>query len=298
MIVNTVALEPYLNVMFNKAYAGFIENQKADYMNQLYTVVPSTKSEEKYGWLGDVPTVQEWIGDKDVAGIKDYDYTVKNKNWHSTIGIDENELEDDQHKMIEPRINQMAQGASTFPMELVAELIRDGDTNLAYDGLAYFANRTVNDNLLAGSGVTLANLKTDLATGRTTMQRFVSDTGKLLKLKPNVIVCPPELEVQFMELINSTAPQDAANYNSAGTNPWRTWINAVISVPELTDTNDWYLFNTTMPLKPFLYQVRKSPTSKMDESRRFINRTIQYGMEMRGNAGYGFPQMGIKFVNA
>lgn len=298
MVVGTVALERGLNIMFNKAYDGFIQEQKLDYMSQLYTVVPSTKSEEKYGWLGDVPKVQAWVGDKNMKSLKDYDYTIVNKDFEGTISIDRNELDDDQYGMVQPRITSLAQSAAVFPMELIAELIRDGDTNLAYDGSAYFANRAINDNLLAGSGITLANLKADLATGRTTMQRFVSDTGNLLKIKPNVIVCPPELEVLFMELVNSTAPQDATNYNSAGTNPWRTWITAVISIPELTDTNDWYMFNTTMPLKPFFYQNRKSATPGIDRGQEFQNRTIAYGVELRGNGGYGFPQMGVKFVNA
>lgn len=298
MVVNTVALERGLNIIFNRAYDGFIKNQQLNYMTQLYTVVPSTKSEEKYGWLGDVPAIGEWIGDKNVSGLKDYDYTIKNKDFEGTINVDRNELDDDQYGMIEPRIKQLAQAAANFPMELIAELVRDGDTNLAYDGSAYFANRTTNDNLLAGSGVTLANLKTDLATGRTTMQRFVSDTGKYLKITPNVIVCPPELEVSFMELIKSTSPQDAATYNAAGVNPWNNWIDTVISIPELTDANDWYLFNTRMPLKPFFYQNRKSPTMSLDRTKEFINRTIYYGTELRGNGGYGYPQLGIKFVNA
>lgn len=298
MIVNTIALERNLNIMFNRAYDGIIKKQQIDNLNLLYTTVPSTKSEEKYGWLGDVPAIQEWIGEKDVSGMKDYDYTIKNRDFHGTIGIDRNEIEDDQYGMIEPRIRQLAGAAANYPMELVADLVVNGTTNLAYDGDAYFANRTVNDNLLAGTGTTLAQLKTDMGTARATMQRFVSDTGKLLRIKPNVIVCPPELEISFMEIVKSTAPQDATNYNAAGMNPWSQWIASVISLPELTDTNDWYMFDTSMPLKPFFYQIRKKPTSKMDTTKEFISRKILYGVELRGNAGYGFPQLGVKFVNS
>lgn len=297
MVVNTIALERNLNIIFNKTYAQCIAGQGADNLNQLYTRVNSTSKDQKYGWLGDVPAIREWIGDKDTSGLKDSEYTIVNKHWYSAIGIDENEIKDDQTNMIKPRVETMAGDMANFPMDLVAELIRDGDVNLAYDGYPYFANRPVNDNLLAGTGITLANLKADLATGRVAMQRFVSDTGKMFKLKPNVIVCPPELEVPFMELIKSTSPQDSNNYNSAGTNPWSSWITSVISVPELTDTNDWYMFHTMKPLKPFIYQDREKPSTKIDDTSRNRNRKIIYSSECRGNGGYGFPMMGIKIVN-
>jgi len=298
MVVNTIALERNLNIIFNKTYAEAIAGQGGDNTEQLFTRVTSTSKDQKYGWLGDVPAIKEWIGDKDTSGLKDAEYTIVNKHWYVSVAIDENEIKDDQTNMIRPRVETMATDMANFPMDLVAELIRDGDTNLAYDGQAFFANRTVNDNLLAGTGITLAQLKTDMATGRVAMQRFVSDTGKLFKLKPNVIVCPPELEVSFMELIKSTSPQDASNYNSAGRNPWSTWITSVISIPELTDTNDWYMFHTLKALKPFIYQDRESPSTQIDQTSRNRNRKIVYSAECRGNGGYGFPMMGIKIVNS
>lgn len=299
MVVNTVALQRGLNLAFNKAYDGFINNQGSflNDVDMLVTRVNSTGSDEKYGWLGDVPGMKEWIGDKEYAGIEDYDYTIKNKDWYNGISIDRNELDDDRYGMVLPRIESMALAAANWPMELVAELIRDGDTNLAYDNAAFFSNRTINDNLLAGSGVTLANLKTDLTTGRTTMMRFVSDTGKLLRLVPDVIVCPPELEITFRELIESTAVQ-GTGYNEASKNVWSKWIKSIIPLPDLTDTNDWYIFATSMPLKPFIFQDRKKPVPVLDDTKVKANRTYGYSVEMRGNAGYGFYQMAVKFVNA
>lgn len=299
MVVNTVALERGLNVAFNKAYTGFINNQSTFLMdvNLLVTRVPSTGTDEKYGWLGDIPGMTEWLGDKTYGGLEDYDYTITNKNFYTGIAVHKNELADDQYNIILPRIETMAQAAANYPMELVAELIRDGTTNLAYDNAAFFSNRATNDNLLVGTGVTLANLKTDLTTCRATMMRFVSDTGKMLRLVPDVIVCPPELEVFFKELVTSTSAQ-GTGYNEGGRNIWSKWIKAVIPLPDLSDTNDWYVFATSMPLKPFIYQDRQKPVPVLDDTAVKRNGKYEYSVEMRGNAGYGYYQMACKVVNA
>jgi phage major head subunit gpT-like protein len=297
MVIGTVALERYLNVAYNKAYDQLIQGQGIKDLMGLVLETESTGKNEPYGWLGDVPVVQEWIGTKEYAGLKSYDYTIENKKWFTGIEVDEDELEDDQFKMILPRVQMMAKTMFDHKMELIANFILNGDTYLAYDGSAYFANRTVNDNLLAGTGTTLAQLKADLGTGRTAMMRFVSDTGKLFRFSPNVIVCPPELEVSFKEIVQSTSPQDAATYNAGGKNVWSSWITSVVSLPELTDTDDWYLFCSNYPLKPFIYQNRRSPRNRLDDTQVKNSGKLYYSSDKRGNAGYGLPVMGIKIVN-
>lgn len=295
MIVSTVALERYLNTLFNKTMVVLSKQMGAAGLLSLVTDVPSTKSEERYGWLGDLPVVKEWLSDKDYAGLKDYDYTIKNKDWYNAIGIDRNELEDDQMGMIKPRIESMVAAMQNFKADLIAQLIEDGETNKAYDDQAFFANRTDNDNLLAGTGITLDNLKADLTTARAVMMRFKSDTSKVLRLTLDTIVCPPELEEPFLELVTSATIPGVAGGNVA--NPFKTWIKNVVAEPTLTDTGDWYGFCTTFPLKPFFYQNRKEPVPVLDDTQVKRNRVLGYSVEMRGNAGYGFYQMAIKVIN-
>ena len=297
MVIGTVALERYLNVAYNKAYDQLIQGQGIKELTGLVMETTSGGRAEPYGWLGDLPVVQEWIGEKEYSGLKSYPYEIPNKKWATGIEVDEDEIEDDQWGMILPRVEMMAKTMLDHNMELVADFILNGDTNLAYDGQPFFANRTVNDNLLAGTGTTLAQLKADLGTGRTTMSRFKSDTGKLFRFTPNVIVCPPELEVSFQEVVASTSPQDAANYNSGGKNVWSSWITSVVALPELVDTNDWYLFCSKYPLKPFIYQTRRKVRNQLDDSKVKSSGKLYYSADKRGNAGYGLPVMGIKFVN-
>lgn len=60
----------------------------------------------------------------------------------------------------------------------------------------------------------------------------------------------------------------------------------------------WYLLDVTNVLKPLIWQSRKNPqftqmTSNNDEQ-VFLNNIYRYGVDLRGNAGYGFWQLAYK----
>lgn len=298
MVVDTVALEKALKVEYDKAYEAMIkEAGPARAVAALATEVPSTSASEKYGWLGDVPLVKEWLGPKTAGGLKDYDYTIKNKDFYSAVEIDRNEIEDDQMGIINPRIGMLVAAVAQYKFELIEDLIINGVTRLAYDGSAFFANRTApNDNLLAGTGATVAAIKADIYSSRAAMMKFASDMGRVLGFALDTIVVPPELEGPMMEAVMTSAAPDAT-YGGLF-NPIKGWIKQVIVMPRLSDPNDWYGLSTGFPLKPFVYQNRKAPTSVLDDSEVKKTRKLIYSAEMRGNAGYGFFQMAVKVVNA
>lgn len=295
MIVGTVALEKGLRIEFNRAYDALVAGDPyIEVLNALATMIPSTSDSEKYGWFGDVPEVEEWLGDKKAGNLADYDYSIKNKDWYNAIAIDRNELDDDKLGAILPRIQMLAQRAKSWKGKLIADLIINGTSGLAYDGSAYFANRaSPNDNLLAGTGTTLAQIKADIYSARAAMFKFQSDTGKVMGLQMDTIVCPPELEGLMTEAVAST--MGVAGDNIA--NPISRWIKRVIVLPNATDANDWYGFASGFPLRPFVYQDRKDVENVLDDTEVKRNRKLTFSAEMRGNAGYGFFQMGVKVVN-
>ena len=70
---------------------------------------------------------------------------------------------DSQGLSIFPRgVAQLVEAVMIFKKELILNALVNGDTLLAYDGVAFFSDASglrVNDNLLAGTGVTLATLQ-------------------------------------------------------------------------------------------------------------------------------------------
>ena len=88
MIVNQQTLRGiYLgfNTLFNRAF----EEEKPLY-TEIATVTPSTTDSETYAWLGDIPGMREWIGDREIQNITASDYTIKNKDFELTVGVDRN----------------------------------------------------------------------------------------------------------------------------------------------------------------------------------------------------------------
>lgn len=296
MIVNTVALEKGLRIEFNKAYEAMGGGDPyIELFNALATVVPSNSTEEKYGWFGDVPAVAEWLGDKAAGVLEDYDYTIKNKNFYTALDIDRNEVDDDKLGALLPRMQMLAQTVKAYKGQLIANLLINGTAGLAYDGSAFFANRAApNDNLLAGTGVTLATFKADVYAARAAMMKFQTDAGKVMGLRMDTLVVPPELEGVAYEAVSST--MGVAGDNVA--NPINKWIKQIIVLPNATDATDWYGLASGFPLKPFVFQDRAPVELVLDDTQVKRNRKLVYSAEMRGNAGYGFFQMAVKTVNA
>ncbi len=115
----------------------------------------------------------------------------------------------------------------------------------------------------------------------------------------NVVVCPAELEVLFKKIMKSTTAPDesAAGIYKA----WNDILVGMIVNPNLTYVNDWYLFAAKEAMKPLIYQSRKPAQfvalDKPTDESVFLRKKIMYSVEMRGNAGYGYYEMGFKVVN-
>lgn len=297
MVFNTVLLERGLKAQFDAAYKSMLARPYLQAVRNIMTEVPSNAASEKYAWLGDFPLVQEWVGERVVGMLKDYDYSIKNKDWIIPIAIHENELSDDQVGILAPRVQMMAEMLGKWPMDLVAALLVNGTTALAYDGSAFFANRTApNDNLLGGTGTSLAQVKADIQTARAAMMRFATDKGRPLGLTFDTIVCPPELEATMLEATQSAAIITTGQ--GAQVNPVSNWIKNVIALPELSDTNDWYGLATQYALRPLIFQNRQGVRAELDDTERKRNKRLIFQADMRGNAGYGFFQMAVKVVNS
>ena len=73
------------NTVFNKAFEG----QHPTY-EKVATVVPSTSESETYAWLGDIPGMREWIGEREIQNLSGSAYTIKNKDFELTVGVDRN----------------------------------------------------------------------------------------------------------------------------------------------------------------------------------------------------------------
>ena len=136
MVINQASLQA--------VYKGFstIFNEAFGAVKSMYTtvamVVPSSVREETYAWLGAFPRMREWIGERQVKNLALQSYTLKNKDWESTIEVDRNDVEDDSIGVYRPIIGELGRSAAVHPDELVFDLLKNGFANTCYDGQYFF----------------------------------------------------------------------------------------------------------------------------------------------------------------
>lgn len=136
MIINRFNLKA-LYVAFSAAFASGLGSAPSNYQ-RIATVVPSTTRTNEYGWLGKFPKMREWVGDRVVNGMESHGYSIKNKSFEVTVGVDRDDIEDDNLGLYTPMMQDLGQTAGEHPDELVFALLKAGPSTLCYDGQYFF----------------------------------------------------------------------------------------------------------------------------------------------------------------
>lgn len=136
MLINPASLRS-LYTGFSAAFQGAFGAVSPLYTRVAMTV-PSMTSQNEYGWMNAMPRFREWIGDRVVNSISASGYTLKNKDYESTIGVNRNAIEDDNLGIYGPMFAEMGRGAAAFPDELVWPLLTAGFASPCYDGQYFF----------------------------------------------------------------------------------------------------------------------------------------------------------------
>lgn len=136
MLVNAANLNS-LRVGFRTNFQGGL-GQAPSMHERVSTLVPSTSRKEKYGWLGKVPGFREWIGPRQVQNLSQYDYEIANRPFEQTVGVDRDDIEDDNLGIYAPLFTELGRSAGAIYPELVFGLLRSGWDTLCYDGQNYF----------------------------------------------------------------------------------------------------------------------------------------------------------------
>ena len=252
------------------------------------TVVPSTTGEQDYKWLGQMPGMREWIGEREVQALAAYDYLIKNKKFEMTIGVPRDDIEDDKYGVYTPLFSNMGEAAALHPDELVFGAMMSGFNEKCYDGLSFFntAHKVGDATYSNRSNKKLS--RESYMEGRSSIMSIKGDKGKSLKLVPDLLVVPPALE-ETARLILEADQIDGTTNVLKGTAKLHV-EPALAEHPEY-----WFLLCTNRFLKPFIYQLRKkikftSLTRDTDENVFMLDEYL-YGADGRSNAGYGFWQM-------
>lgn len=286
MIVNQAALAQLkigYSAAFNKGFEGMPERY-----TKIATAVPSATAQQAYPWLGQLPGLREWVGEREIQKLEAYDYIIKNKKFEMTIGVKRDDIEDDTYGVYTPLFQNMGEAAKTHPDELCFQALLDGFDKKCYDGEKFFSDQHKSGGAAVSNLGTAALSDESYNAARTSMMSIKGEKGRSLKIIPDLLVIPPQLEHQARLLLKADEIQGTTNVNKDSAD--------LLVVPELAVMPDaWFLMCTSRFLKPLIYQIRKkikftSLTNETDEN-VFMRDEYIYGADGRSNTGYGFWQM-------
>jgi phage major head subunit gpT-like protein len=141
------------------------------YYEKLSSIVPSSTSQTIYPWLGRTTGFREWVGDRVLQALEAHTYTIVNKTFEDTVGIERERIEDDQYGVYAPVIEQLGWDAKTHPDQLIFGMMKAAVTGSAvtigklsipvptcYDGNNLYYASHPQGLLNEAGGTTVANL--------------------------------------------------------------------------------------------------------------------------------------------
>ncbi len=100
--------------------------------------VKSTLAENRYGWLNQMPGMREWIGARVIQNLAENGYAILNRHFELTIGVDKNDIEDDNLGQYSMLMMRMGEAISAYTEQLVWNALKNGFTTNCFDGQFFF----------------------------------------------------------------------------------------------------------------------------------------------------------------
>lgn len=263
---------------------------------EVCTTVSSSGSDEKYGFLGAMPGVREWLSDRQFQTLRGADYTLANKKWESSLTIEKDDIEDDRLGMYGPVLEQLGQEAANHPDELLFSAISAGESTACFDGQYFFdtdhswgdSGSQSNDltyNATDHTAVTVSEFKLAFRAAVRAMLGFKNNQGKYLhrgamtRLTDLVLMVPLDLKDQAYDALQS-------QFIGGGDSNVVIDSPKIIATPQLTSGVKFYVFRTGQILKPFVFQARKPLSRQMKGMEDQEFKDVKFMTDARYNLGY------------
>ncbi len=285
---------------FQQAY-----ERAAPWWNKVATLTNSTTRENRYAWMKLIARLRQWVGERKFNNLVSRGYAIVNLPFELSLEIDQDSIEDDQIGVYTPHMQMMGEQAARWPDDLMTTLIQGGLTGTAFDGQPFFDPSHPVDSDDSSKGTYANNFPNtpfsadSYAAVRAAMMSIKGEDNKPLAIMPNLIICPPQLEVPIKRVLNGDMTAQTFS-NGAGIsaaaqvhNPLKNTAE-VLMIPELSNEGDtWYLADMSKPIRPFIFQQRKAPVLEQlisqTDANVFLHKKFWVGVQSRGAGGYSLP---------
>lgn len=137
---------------FNAAFEG-----AQSFRETVAMTINSRTTEMVYGWLGAMPAIREWVGDRHLNQLSAHGFTIKNRKFESTIVVKRDDIADDQIGIYAPMFSELGRTTKLHPDELLFGILEDGFGLPCYDGQYFFDADHAGQPDNAGGFVSVSN---------------------------------------------------------------------------------------------------------------------------------------------
>jgi phage major head subunit gpT-like protein len=230
-----------------------------DFMGQLFNVQSTTKKTEESLGVGALGLMEAWTGTVAYEDPnKGYKASYTQAKFSKGLQIEEEMVRYDQYNEIKKRTKKLAtsanytrqvHGAGVFNNAFATVLGPDGKVLCATDHPYSPSDSTAQSN----KGTTALSLDA-VDTTYVAMTAWTDDKGNKVAINPDTLIVPPGLRKTALEIVKS--PKNPTNADNA-INVYEGEFKVIV-LPFLTDTNNWFMADSTL-MKDFLnwYDSRK-----------------------------------------
>lgn len=280
------------------------------WVNGIANLFGSDQLTETYEFLGQTPVFREWKGGRQAKGLLDFNFTITNKHYESTLEFTERQRARDKTSQTQIRIADQVRRAQAHWAKLLSTLIVDAESSVCYDGQFFFdtdhtegASGTQSNDisvdisaLPAATTGTITNPSPEEANltilkGITQITGFKDDQGEPMNEEANsfLVMVPQSLFFAFHAGLTNPRGTGLSEQDSAGMK-----IQLVTNARLNADwTDSFAIFRTDSNIKPLIRQEEVKPRLKVraeGSEFEFENDAHQFGLDAWRNVGYGYWQ--------
>lgn len=252
----------------------------------------ATTAEGVYGWLGAVPSMREWIGDAVINNLRAHEYSIPNKEFELTVGVDRVDIERDNLGVYSPMVQAIGASARQHPDQLLADRLLGGFTQKGYTGKNFF---DLNHEPVVG-GTKFSNKGTkklstaNYETARQNIKSRLNSAGRPMNLgKDLVLIVSPTYEATARKILVADKVGGGDDNVNKGTARLEVW--PLLAASE----HAWFLMDVGQVIKPFIYQVEKETQfhslTNPDSEEVMLKKRFVHQAEGRYNVGFGLPEL-------
>jgi len=293
------------NLITSRAVIGSfyaaLDQGDAGWVNDLSFKVNSNQASEQYAWLGMAPAMREWLGGRKAADLREFSYSLANKEHEATLEVTVPELRRDKSGQLNVRIGELADRVMSYPAKLLSTLIEAAESTTCYDGQYFFdtdhsegsSGTQDNDITYDGSNtLSVDEMRAAIINSVKQILGFKDDRGEPMNENARnfAVMVPLTYWQQAIEAVSlPTVAAGGANVipNLPGFN-----IRVIPNV-RLTWTTKMATFRTDGRVKPFILQEEMPMSIKAvaeGSELEFNENKHRYGVDWSGNVGYGYWQ--------